>query len=367
LIYPVELLISKYYQRNAKKKLFNFQTDIVGITGSYGKTSTKNFLFSFLKDKYITLATEKSYNTLNGVSKNINELLTSDHQIMIVEMGASHVNDITKLVKLSKPKYGIVTAVGPQHLETFKTIDNILNEKMKLIDSLPNNGVGIINGDNEYIKGYEIKSKCKIITFGMNENCDYQAEIIKASIKGIIFKIKHQGNEVHLKTRLLGKHNVYNILASFALAVELKVPIKDIIYQVSILESIPHRLSVERVGEFTLIDDAFNSNIVGFRSALEILKEENTVRILVTPGIVEAGHLEEKINYELAKEISQSCDFVVLLKTKSSSYIKKGLQDLDYKNLVEVEDVKTALVLIKQNYSSAVVLIENDISDIYKI
>lgn len=364
---PIEMLISKSFQLRAKKKLKNFKTTIIGITGSYGKTSTKNILFSLLKRKYITFATEKSYNTLNGVSKNINELLTSSHQMMIVEMGATKTNDIQKLVKLTHPLYGIVTEVGPQHLESFKSIENILDEKMKLIDSLPENGIGIINYHNPYIRNYSIKSNCKIIKIGFDQDCDYYAYDIKGSSQGLEFKVNFKGENLSLKTRLLGSHHVINILCSLALAVELGIDYKTIKYEVNNLDPVENRLSISVNNSITLINDAFNSNHQGFKNALEVLNYFQSPKILVTPGIVEAGEAERKINYDLAEVIAKTCDFVILVRNKCSEFIKEGLNDLQYNQYLVVEKFTDAIAHIYKNYQNATVLIENDISDIYKI
>lgn len=367
ITFPIESLIAMYYHFKAKKKLSRYQTTIIGITGSYGKTSTKNILYSLLREDYQVLATEKSYNTMNGVSKNINNLLDKSHQLMIVEMGATRCKDITKLVKLTQPKYGIVTGVGPQHLESFKSLENIVSEKMKLIDSLPKAGIGLINGDDSLIQNYNIKSQCRIVKYGLDKKCDYWAHDIKKSKQGLEFKISYQEREVMVKTKLLGKHNILNILASFALAKELGVKESDLVYQVMLLEPVKNRLSIEVKDGFTIIDDAFNSNSIGFRNALEVLNYYPSPRIIITPGIVEAGEKEEEINYQLSKIIAKVCDFVILVKTKGSIHILKGLEEINYSNVIIVDSFQKGIKLMKERYQNGTVLIENDVSDIYKI
>lgn len=367
ITFPIEELIAKYYHFRAKKKLSKYQTTIIGITGSYGKTSTKNILYSMLKEDYQVLATEKSYNTMNGVSKNINNLLDKLHQMMIVEMGATRRKDITKLVDLTHPKYGIVTGIGPQHLESFKSLENIVNEKMQLIDSLPSDGIGIINGDDNLIENYNIQSQCRIIKFGLDKKCDYWAHEIKKGNQGLEFKITYQGREVTVKTKLLGKHNVLNILACFALARELGVKESDLVYQIMLLEPVKNRLSIDVNDGFTIIDDAFNSNPIGFRNALEVLSYYPSPKIIITPGIVEAGEKEEEINYQLSQLISKVCDFIILVKTKGSIHILRGLEEINYSNVIIVDSFQKAIKTMKEKYQSGTVLIENDVSDIYKI
>lgn len=367
IVLPVEKLISKYYQTKAKKKLKRINPIVIGITGSFGKTSTKNILYEFLKEKYITLATPKSYNTLNGVSLTINEELSNIAEVFIVEMGASHVGDIGDLVALAKPKIAILTGITKQHLETFKTVPNIINEKAKILESLSEDGLGFINGDDKLILSYNLKTKAKIITFGLNNNNDYYATDIVMDANKMKFTINFKKTSINVETKLVGKHNVCNILAAFSVANELKVGQADIKYQISLLEATKHRLSVDVVGSYTIIDDAFNSNIIGFNNALEVLDYYPEPRVLITPGIVEAGSYEEEINYGLAIKIKDVADEVVLIQTKASDYIKKGLVDLEFKNIVVVDSFKEAKKYVFDKFQKASILIENDVSDIYKI
>jgi UDP-N-acetylmuramoyl-tripeptide--D-alanyl-D-alanine ligase len=364
---PIELMISRYYQCRAQRKLSCYQTKVIGITGSFGKTSTKMILQAFMKDRYIVYATEKSFNTINGVCKNINEQLKSSHEYLIAEMGATKSGDIRKLVSLTHPKYGIVTEVGPQHLQSFKTIDTILREKMSLIASLPKDGIGVVNGDNPLIRNYKMQPECRVVTFGIDEPCDYRADNISIDLQGISFTVQFHNQSVFLRSPLLGKHNIYNILAAFALATELGVPSKDIVFEASLAEPVKNRLSIQNIHGFTVIDDAFNSNPIGFRNALDVLSMYPKTKVLITPGIVEAGREESKLNYELAGKIREVCDLVILVKTKSSLSIKKGLDDAGYTNVMVVDSYFDAMRFAESKYRECAILIENDVTDIYKL
>lgn len=367
LIQPLESLISYIYRLKAKRKLAKIEPIVIGITGSYGKTGTKNILFSYLKDRYMVLPSPASYNTLNGLALTINRKLKKHHQVFIAEMGATGMKDIEKLVKFIRPKYGIITAIGPQHLETFKSIDNILTEKTKLLKGLPETGIAVVNFDNEYLKTYAYNLKCRLVTFGLSEGVEYQARDVKADLSGISFKIKYKNKEISLRTPLLGSHNLYNVLAAFALATELGIPESELIYQTSVLEPVENRLHLRKEGNLVILDDAFNSNPEGFNNALDVLSEFPKYRILITPGIVEGGKEETAINFKLAEKISAVCDLVILIKTRASLSIKKGLEVYSYQNVKVVEDFQKAIKFVKENYPDAAVLIENDITDIYKI
>lgn len=364
---PIELLISRYYQNRARQKLFRYRTEVIGITGSFGKTSTKMILQAFMQEKYIVYATEKSFNTINGVCKSINEQLKSSHEYLIAEMGATQSGDIRKLVSLTHPKYGIVTEVGPQHLQSFGTIEIILREKMSLITSLPKDGIGVINGDNPLIRNYPMHPACRIVTFGINEPCDYRADNISMDFHGIAFTVHYHDQSVFLRSPLLGKHNIYNILAAFALATELSVPAKDLVFQASLTEPVKNRLSIQNIQGYTIIDDAFNSNPVGFRNALDVLSMYHGIKVLITPGIVEGGKEEEHMNYQLADKISEVCDLVILVKTKSSLSIKKGLDDAGYGSVMIVDSYFDAMRFAEAKYQECAILIENDVTDIYKL
>ncbi|MCK9536166.1 MAG: UDP-N-acetylmuramoyl-tripeptide--D-alanyl-D-alanine ligase [Bacilli bacterium] len=365
--YPIEYSIAKYYQSMAKNKLKKYHTIVIGITGSYGKTSTKNILYSFLKEKEMVICTDKSYNTLNGIALNINQKLFPEHRYLIAEMGASRKGDIKKLNAFIKPQYGIVTAVGPQHLKTFKSMENIVTEKMRLIVSLPHTGIGIINNDDSAIAGCPVKTEARIVTFGIESPADYRATHIKTGIDGLYFTINYPGGAAEIKAGLLGYHNIYNILAGFALARELGVSVSEIVFQASRLEPVKNRLSVTEEGGLTILEDAFNSNYHGFINALAVLANGKELKILITPGIVETGQMEKQLNYALSEKISQVCDFVVLIKSKTGMIIKDGLDNNKFSNYILADNYKTAINYVKNNFSKATVLIENDIADIYKI
>ena len=365
--YPLEISITKYYQQLAKKKLKKYNTNVIGISGSFGKTSTKSFLYCFLKETEMTMATPQSYNTLNGVSLSINEWLLPVYYYFIAEMGASRSGDIRKLNKLLSPKYGIITAIGPQHLKTFKSIDNVIDEKMQLINNLPKEGIGVINIDDENIRNYNLTTQAKIVTFGINEKADYQAFNINTSVKGLHFRIKHQQGETDVSTQVLGFHNIYNILAAFAMAMELGVSKEEIVFQTSVLEPIKNRLSIRKERGFTILDDSFNSNYNGFINALDVLKKYKNPRILITPGIVDLGKMEKAINTSLANRISEVCHFVVLIKSKPAKQIKDGLDAIFYKKYIVVANYKKAIAYVKTMHKNGTILIENDIGDIYKI
>ncbi|HHW68995.1 MAG TPA: UDP-N-acetylmuramoyl-tripeptide--D-alanyl-D-alanine ligase, partial [Tenericutes bacterium] len=272
---PIEKQVFYYYKRQAVKRLKNMNNlEVIGITGSYGKTSSKNILSDILNIKYNAFPTPKNFNTTYGLINTINNYLDKFSDIFIAEMGASAKGDIKELCNLVKPKYGILTKIGTAHLESFGSRENIQKGKFELIESLPSDGVAILNKDDEYQVSYKFKNDCKIIWIGIeNKDADVIAENITMSNKGMSFdcKFKNDDKRYTFTTRLLGTANIYNILAGIALGYELGISIDELILGVKKVTSVEHRLELKKIGTLNIIDDSYNSNPVGSKMAVEVL------------------------------------------------------------------------------------------------
>lgn len=371
--YPIEFLVQLKFKNLAKRKLKGFENlKVIGITGSYGKTSTKNFLNTILSEKYKVLMTPASFNTPMGLCKVVNNQLNSEHEILIAEMGARYTKDIKELCDLVKPSIGIITSIGPQHLETFKSIENIIKTKFELIDSLPENGLAVLNADNEYCMGALENVKVKKSLFGTNnDKADIFAWNIKYSSEGTSFEVRdNKGNQIECNTKLLGKHNVDNILAAISVALELGMTFEEIKNGIQKLEPVEHRLQiVPTTNGVTVIDDAFNSNPIGSKMALDVLKTFTSgQKIIITPGLVELGSEEKLHNIEFGKNIAEVCDKVILVGEKRTAPIKKGLVESGYlrKNIVIVKNLDEATIKLGQFIKPGdIVLFENDLPDNY--
>ena len=265
---PIELMINRHYINDAKR-IINGLPDltVVGLTGSYGKTSTKFYLEKLLGAKYNVLMTPESYNTTMGVVKVVRGQLNATHEIFLCEMGAKNVGEIKEICDIVKPKHGIITSIGPQHLETFKSIDNIIKTKFELADSLPDkDGIIFLNYDNEYIAKHECnKNK---VTYSLGGGTDYYADNISVSENGTQFTVHNGNEEKQFTTKLIGSHNVQNIVGAIAVANTLGVPFADLVMPVKRLECVPHRLQIIKGTNKTIIDDAFNSNPTGAKALL---------------------------------------------------------------------------------------------------
>ncbi len=369
---PVEKCVYFSFKSKAMKKLKQMSNlKVIGITGSYGKTSSKNILSDILNIKYNALPTPKNLNTPYGLIITINNHLNKFNDILIAEMGAYKVGEIKQLCDLVHPKYGILTKIGTAHLETFGSQENIQKGKFELIESLPIDGVGVLNGDDELQLSYKLKNKCKIIYIGIdNKDVDVRAENIKVSNEGTTFDVIFKDKEKYsFETKLLGYANVYNILAGIALGVELGIDKKQLVSAVKRVKPVEHRLELKRVNDIIYIDDAYNSNPIGSKMALDVLKMMPGRKIVVTPGMVELGEMQYELNKKLGEYIADSCDEVILIGDTQTKPIQDGLKEKNFnKDKIHVlEEVIQAFPLIqKLKKKETYVLLENDLPDLFK-
>ncbi|MFV0254763.1 MAG: Mur ligase family protein [Erysipelotrichaceae bacterium] len=324
---PIEMMFHDNFKNKAAGQLFNNKNLIrVGITGSFGKTSTKNIINEVLSSKYYCLMTPASFNTPMGIARTINDSLKPIHQVFICEMGADKVGDISELMDFVKPQYGIVSAIGPQHLATFNNIENIIKEKMEMIEKLPAEGIGIINYDNQYIRDYHINNSCKIYTYGIEyAKVDFFAKDITYNAEGSSFVVVYDNCEYQFTTKLLGLHNILNILSSIALASSLGIDFADIIKAISNVQQVAHRLEVKPYLNFTMIDDSFNANPIGANMAVDVLAMMANQRVLITCGMIELGSQQKDINFAFGQYIVGKADLIFLVGEIQSAPIKEGL------------------------------------------
>lgn len=365
---PMEEGINNGFIKDAERIIREMpRLTVIGVTGSYGKTSVKFYLGKLLSSKYNVLVTPESYNTTLGVVRTVREHLRPTHEIFVCEMGAKGVGEIKEICDIVKPDMGIITSIGPQHLESFHSIENVINTKFELEAALPEGGTIFLNTDNEYIAKREVKAKR--VSYGLGESAEYRARDIKVSERGSEFKMTgRDGAEYSFTTKLIGAHNVQNIAGAIAVADALGVPMEDIVMQVRRLESVPHRLQLIRNGNSLIIDDAYNSNPSGARAALAVLKEFTGTKILITPGMVELGEKQYELNREFGAEAAEACDYVMLVGEKQTKPIYDGLigAGFDEKRLFVAETIQEALAKADATAGERkIVLLENDLPDNY--
>jgi UDP-N-acetylmuramoyl-tripeptide--D-alanyl-D-alanine ligase len=366
---PIEAAVRRYYINDARRILRACPDLIViGITGSYGKTSVKQYLTTLLKAKYNVLMTPESYNTPMGVVKTIRENLRSTHEIFVCEMGARHKGDIKELCDIVAPRHGIITAVGEQHLETMKTIETITKTKFELAEAVAGQGVIFLNGDNAHIREHLPAQDFQ--TYGLQENNDCRAYDIKATTSGTLFSVVCHGEKIEgLQTPLIGEHNIVNIAGTLAVAAYLGVSSEEMRRQLKKIAAPPHRLQLVRSNGMVLIDDAYNSNPSGCEAALKTLAMFEGYKILLTPGMVELGTKQDECNYIFGEQAAAVCDHVILVGEKQTKPIYEGLRSKDY-NTTQIQVANTFDEALNKAYTIStgqqkIILIENDLPDNY--
>lgn len=367
---PVEQAIDRHYVSDAARILREMPAlTVIGVTGSYGKTSVKYFLNTLLSSKFNVLQTPGNYNTTLGVVRTIREQMKPFHEIFICEMGAREVGDIKEICDLVHPDYGIITSIGPQHLQSFHTVENIIGTKFELADAVPAEGKVFLNYDNSYIRGHKIDKN--VVSYGTTGAAiDYRAYDITVSPNGSAFKMKdEQGEEFEFHTRLVGNHNVQNIAGAIAVAHTLGIPMEKLRYPVKQLESVPHRLQLSRQGGRILLDDSYNSNKNGFMAALDTLAMFKELRILMTPGMVELGEKQYSENKEVGVYAADKCDYAVLVGREQTKPIQDGLLEAGFarSRMIVVDTLQEAFQMVNAipDEKQKVVLIENDLPDNY--
>jgi UDP-N-acetylmuramoyl-tripeptide--D-alanyl-D-alanine ligase len=367
---PVEAAVRRSFLNDAKRILEGHTGLIkIGITGSFGKTSTKNIMQAMLSEAYNSLMTPASYNTPMGITRTIRENLKPIHQVFVCEMGADHVGDITELMNFVHPSIGVVTSIGPQHLNTFGSQDNITHEKMQEIELLPKDGFGVLNYDNPFIRSWKLQNPVETVTYGVqNKDTDYHAEDIVYGQNGSSFTVVCREGRFPLQTKLLGELNILNILSAVAVARHLGVEWKVITRAVRNMKPVEHRLEPKRINGYRFIDDAFNANPTGSAMALEVLSGMPGRRYIVTPGMIDLGEKQAEINRHFGTLMKDKADIVVLVGKNQTAPIYEGLQESGFNmdNVAVLDTEKEAFAFIWQSASPEdTILLENDLPDAF--
>lgn len=380
---PVEAYFRRRFVNKARDVLAEVNPVVVGITGSYGKTTTKNYLAHILSGRYKTYPTPKSYNTLMGVTLAINNDMANDHSIeyFICEMGAYITGEIQQISELTHPTISIVVEVGPQHLERFGTLENVATAKYEIIKALPPEGVGVFNWDNPYVRqmyerGYP-KTRLAVsrVVDPANIPADgprFIASEISETLNGLKFMVmdRQTGDKELFDTTLLGEHNVTNVLLATAVAVHEGMKLRDVAFRVRALKPAESRLVRQTTAQgITIINDAYSANPTGVVSALKALALHQTGRrLLITPGMVELGPLHEAENKKLGIEAAKYASDIILVGANQTAPIKAGLSEANFptEHLKTVEKLAEAVEWYQANLKAGdTVLFLNDLPETY--
>lgn len=383
LMQPLEGALRRRYLKQAATTLGKIQPKVIGITGSYGKTTTKSFLRDILSLRYQTYATPKSYNTLMGVSLAINRDLADDFraEYFISEMGAYVEGEIDRICRLTPPDIAIVTDVGPQHLERFGSLENIQKAKYELVKNLPADGVAVLNWDNPYVRAMaEAGYPATILTVSRELSLEaareggvaWVASDVRETLAGLSFTVTRakSGEQAQISTGLHGEHNATNLLLCIAVACHEGIPLRDVAMRIRRLQPAESRLVLNKnAAGITIINDAYSANPKGAASALKVLSLHQTgARLLITPGMIELGELQEEENRKLGLLAARHATDIILIGRRQTEPIVEAIQAtaFDLSRLLVFETLAESVDWYRDNLKAGdAVLFLNDLPDTY--
>ena len=340
----IEKFLFTMYKKEAKKKLSNIQDlQIVAITGSYGKTSIKNFVANILAQKFEVYATPRSVNTIGGIVADINQKLPQSTQIYVCEAGARQRGDIYEITTFLEPQRVVVGKVGLAHIEYFQSLENIIATKLEIMQSprLQQAFIHTSVTDEEHPK----------VTFFGDEISN-----LEATLDGTSFDIDLDGEVLHLNTQILGGFQAMNIAVAVRIAKSFGMSNEEIVNAVAKLEPVEHRLQKIVAGGKTILDDGYNGNIDGMLEGIRLCSiHKGGAKVIVTPGLVESS---DELNIKLIEAINEVFDLVIVTGTLNAELFKKHLR---VANSIYLAD-KTTLtdVLAQQTKSGDIILFAND-------
>jgi UDP-N-acetylmuramoyl-tripeptide--D-alanyl-D-alanine ligase len=376
ILWPNESKKQQAFLAEAKEILADYDPYVIGITGSYGKTSTKAILGSLLEAIEPTFWTPGSINTEMGITRQVRENLKRQQRLAIIEMGAYQIGSVAKLCRLTPPDAGLVTAVGVMHLERFGGVENIYKAKCELPQAIDPTGLLVCNGDNSGSRKMAGEyPKATTILYGLEPelgHLDCWMSDIVATMDGTTFNL-HWHDEIYAGfTRLLGVPMLSNLVGAFAMCCALDKNPEYVIAAIRSIEPANNRLNLRKNGDGFILDDSYNSNPIGFASALEVLEGlPGGRKILMTPGMVELGDLQAAENRQVALKAAEVCDLVIVVGDTNKRDLMAGLKEggLSESKILTFDNRDKALAhLMSKEFKQPadMILIENDLPDLYE-
>lgn len=383
LMIPVESLLRRRFIHKARGVMAEVQPTVIGITGSYGKTTTKNFISDILNGRYRAYATPKSYNTMMGVCIAINNDVADNYALdyFIVEMGAYIRGEIQRICDLTPPRISVVVEVGPQHLERFGSLETVATAKYEIIKALPPDGLGVFNWDNPYVRAmYERGYPQHRIAVSKTQDPHsvpaggprFIASDIQESLEGLRFTLHdvETGGSVAMFAPVLGEHNVTNLLLAAAVAVHEGMSLDEVAFRARIVKPSESRLVRQTTPQgITIINDAYSANPAGVLSALKVLSMHDTGRrLLITPGMIELADMHDIENKKLGIAAAAHATDVILVGEAQTRPIKAGLQEAGFppEHLRVVDTLSEAVAWYREHLGAGdAVLFLNDLPDTY--
>lgn len=375
---PVEAVIRRGYVRKARARITSVSPLVVAVAGSYGKTSTKHILAQLVAGDESVLPTRKSFNTLMGVTRVINEDLQEQHRLFIVEMDAYAEGEIAAISDLVRPRIAVLTSVGPQHLERFGDMQAIATALYEVVQALPAEGTAFIHAGETggaALADRAASERREVVRYGVagsGDRLDVTASDITVDGSGARFRWSwpQRGRQCSVSIPLLGRHQVLNVTAALAVVERLGYSLDTAVRAAAALRPVEHRLELlQQTGPVRVIDDSYNANPVGVHDALDVLASMNGgARVLVTPGLVELGSVEDEENRRYGRHAAAVCDHVIVMIARPSSALQAGLHDggMAAERIHLAHDLSEATAIIGRiTRAGDTVLFANDLPDTY--
>jgi len=374
LLAPFETAVQRRYWREAHDKLKRIDPMVIAVTGSYGKTSVKHILGHVLEIAAPTLITPGSVNTAMGIARVIRERLQPHHRYFVVEMGAYGPGSIRRLCALTPPKMGIITAIGMAHYERFKSLETVAEAKFELADAAAANAGKVIAAADvlEFAapRRFAEAHPGMLLTVGSEDGAAVAIADMRQGIDGVAVSVIWQGKPYELRAPLFGLQQGKNLALAFAAACTLGLAPEDVVASLRSTPQIAHRLEVKREASgATLIDDAYNSNPVGFAAALEVLdvlRRPGGRRILVTPGMVELGAAHDEEHRRIGRLAASHVDVLVAVAPHRVAPLAQSFAEAaPSAEIVSCLGFAEAQAWMARNVATGdVVLLENDLPDL---
>ncbi len=333
----------------AKLKRQMYNIPVIAVTGSVGKTSTKDIIYSVVSQKYKTLKTQGNMNNHIGMPLTILKL--KDEEALVVEMGMNHLGELSKLTDIAKPTIAVITNVGTAHIGNLGSRENILKAKLEILEGLSENGYAVINNDNDLLhKWVKDQNKYNTVTYGINSESNYIAQNIKLSDTNSKYKVQIDNNLEEITVPVGGEAFIYNSLAAISVGRILNIPMDKIKQGIEKFELSKMRLDVQKTKQgYTIINDCYNANYDSMKSSLEYLQKMNGKRkIAVLGDMLELGDYSKELHEKVGIEVSKNNIDILITVGKEAKNIAKIAKENGTKQIYMCENNKDAIEQIKK-------------------
>lgn len=327
--------LAEHYRRSLNIK-------VVGITGSVGKTSTKEMIASVLSQKYNVLKTEGNFNNEIGLPLTVFNI-REEHEIAVLEMGISHFGDMEPLARIARPDICVITNIGYAHLENMGSRDGILKEKTSMTDFMDPDGSIILNGDDDKLRGYSPQNGIAPVFFGLDQTCPFHAESVQnRGLNGTDAEFVTPSSRFHAHISIPGDHMVYNALAGTAVGYALGMTDEEISRGIEALPPIAGRNNLIETGRYTIIDDCYNANPASMRASLDVLSCADTRKVAIMGDMFELGPTEKEMHYETGKyAVNKGIDVVICIGELSAETARGAEEAISSEKHAEVHHYNT--------------------------